>query len=184
MAMNGPPHPGRSIRENCLVPLGLNVTEAAKVLGVAPPYTLARVERPRGGFSGDGHQAGEGRLVQCRVLAAPAGDLRSRPGAQGSGSYRCRALPASADGVMPVLRRWRSARIRSAVSISAARVSTDRSSVRAAFTHSIGARFLPAGVAGGRRSSGARAAACPLEPVCSPFAHSCVEVERWLIDSP
>ncbi len=35
MAMNNPPHPGRSIRENCLDPLGLNVTEAAKVLGVA-----------------------------------------------------------------------------------------------------------------------------------------------------
>ena len=35
MAMSNPPHPGRSIRENCLDPLGLNVTEAAKVLGVA-----------------------------------------------------------------------------------------------------------------------------------------------------
>lgn len=42
MAMNSPPHPGRSIRENCLVPLGLNVTEAAKILGVAR-HTLSRV---------------------------------------------------------------------------------------------------------------------------------------------
>ena len=42
MAMNNPPHPGRSIRKNCLVPLGLNVTEAAKVLGVAR-HTLSRV---------------------------------------------------------------------------------------------------------------------------------------------
>ena len=33
---------GRSIRENCLDPLGLNVTEAAKVLGVAR-HTLSRV---------------------------------------------------------------------------------------------------------------------------------------------
>ena len=40
--MINPPHPGRSIRENCLEPLGLNVTEAAKVLGVARP-TLSRV---------------------------------------------------------------------------------------------------------------------------------------------
>lgn len=40
--MNSPPHPGRSIRENCLVPLGLNVTEAAKILGVAR-HTLSRV---------------------------------------------------------------------------------------------------------------------------------------------
>ena len=42
MAMKYPPHPGRSIRENCLVPLGLNVTEAARVLGVAR-HTLSRV---------------------------------------------------------------------------------------------------------------------------------------------
>ena len=42
MAMNNPPHPGRSIRENCLAPLGLTVTEAAKVLGVAR-HTLSRV---------------------------------------------------------------------------------------------------------------------------------------------
>ena len=42
MAMNNSSHPGRSIRENCLVPLGLNVTEAAKVLGVAR-HTLSRV---------------------------------------------------------------------------------------------------------------------------------------------
>ncbi len=42
MTMNNPPHPGRSIRENCLIPLGLNVTEAAKVLGVAR-HTLSHV---------------------------------------------------------------------------------------------------------------------------------------------
>ena len=36
------PHPGRSIRENCLDPLGLNVTDAARVLGVAR-HTLSRV---------------------------------------------------------------------------------------------------------------------------------------------
>ena len=37
-----PPHPGRGIRENCLDPLGLSVTEAAEVLGVAR-HTLSRV---------------------------------------------------------------------------------------------------------------------------------------------
>ena len=40
--MKDPPHPGRSIRENCLEPLGLNVTDAARVLGVAR-HTLPRV---------------------------------------------------------------------------------------------------------------------------------------------
>ena len=34
MAMKNPPHPGRSIREDCLEPLGLSVTAGAKVLGV------------------------------------------------------------------------------------------------------------------------------------------------------
>ena len=42
MTMKNPPHPGRSIRDNCLEPLGLSVTEAAKVLGVAR-HTLSRV---------------------------------------------------------------------------------------------------------------------------------------------
>ena len=42
MAMSDPPHPGHSIRGNCLDPLGLNVTEAARVLGVAR-HTLSRV---------------------------------------------------------------------------------------------------------------------------------------------
>lgn len=42
MAMIDPPHPGHSIRENCLEPLGLSVTEAARVLGVAR-HTLSRV---------------------------------------------------------------------------------------------------------------------------------------------
>ncbi|MGD0072758.1 MAG: HigA family addiction module antitoxin [Candidatus Binataceae bacterium] len=34
MAMRNPPHPGLSIRHDCLEPLGLTVTEAAKALGV------------------------------------------------------------------------------------------------------------------------------------------------------
>jgi len=42
MAMKYPPHPGRSIKQNCLEPLDLSVTEAAKVLGVAR-HTLSRV---------------------------------------------------------------------------------------------------------------------------------------------
>jgi antitoxin HigA-1 len=34
MAMKNPPHPGLAVRHDCLEPLGLTVTEAAKVLGV------------------------------------------------------------------------------------------------------------------------------------------------------
>ena len=50
MAMKNPPHPGRSIKENCLDPLDLNVSEAAKVLGVAR-HTLSRVLNGQAGIS-------------------------------------------------------------------------------------------------------------------------------------
>ena len=50
MAMKHPPHPGRSIKENCMDPLGLNVTEAAKVLGLAR-HTLSCVLNGRAAIS-------------------------------------------------------------------------------------------------------------------------------------
>lgn len=35
MPMKSPPHPGLSVRHDCLEPLGLSVTDAAKRLGVS-----------------------------------------------------------------------------------------------------------------------------------------------------
>ena len=35
MAMKNPPHPGSSVLHDCLEPLGLDITEASKVLGVS-----------------------------------------------------------------------------------------------------------------------------------------------------
>ena len=35
MPMKNPPHPGKVVRVSCLEPVGLNVTEGAKVLGVS-----------------------------------------------------------------------------------------------------------------------------------------------------
>jgi antitoxin HigA-1 len=35
MRMKNPPHPGLSVRADCLEPLGLTVTQAAKALGVS-----------------------------------------------------------------------------------------------------------------------------------------------------
>jgi len=52
MPMKNPPHPGSSIKDACLEPLGLNVTEAAKVLGIAR-HTLSRVLNGRAGISPD-----------------------------------------------------------------------------------------------------------------------------------
>ena len=42
MLMKDPPHPGRSIKDACLDPLGLTVTAAARMLHVAR-HTLSRV---------------------------------------------------------------------------------------------------------------------------------------------
>jgi addiction module HigA family antidote len=48
--MKDPAHPGHSIKDACLEPLNLSVTEAAKILGVAR-HTLSRVLNGHAGIS-------------------------------------------------------------------------------------------------------------------------------------
>ena len=50
--MKNPPHPGRSIKDACLDPLGLTVTEGARVLDVAR-HTLSRLINAQAGISPD-----------------------------------------------------------------------------------------------------------------------------------
>ena len=50
MPMNNPPHPGLSLRHDCLEPLGLSVTEAAKCLGVSRKQ-LSAIVNGRAGIS-------------------------------------------------------------------------------------------------------------------------------------
>lgn len=50
--MFNPPHPGPSIKADCLDPLGLSVTEGAELLGVARP-TLSRLINGRAAISPD-----------------------------------------------------------------------------------------------------------------------------------
>jgi addiction module HigA family antidote len=50
MMMHNPPHPGEIIREFCLEPLGLSVTEAAKGLGISRK-TLSAILNGRAGIS-------------------------------------------------------------------------------------------------------------------------------------
>ena len=50
MPMKDPPHPGLSVRRDCLDPLGLTVTEAAKKLGVSRKQ-LSDVVNGRAGIS-------------------------------------------------------------------------------------------------------------------------------------
>jgi addiction module HigA family antidote len=52
MEMIDPPHPGHSIKDACLEPLGLSVSEGAKRLCVAR-HTLSRVINERAGISPD-----------------------------------------------------------------------------------------------------------------------------------
>ena len=50
MKMHNPPHPGEILRELCLEPLGLTVTEAAESLGVSRK-TLSAILNGRAGIS-------------------------------------------------------------------------------------------------------------------------------------
>jgi len=50
MRMHNPPHPGEVLRELCLQPLGLSVTQAARALGVSRK-TLSSILNGRAGIS-------------------------------------------------------------------------------------------------------------------------------------
>ena len=52
MAMKNPPHPGLSVRHDCIEPLGLTITEAAEVLGVTR-QTLNNLVNGKSGISAD-----------------------------------------------------------------------------------------------------------------------------------
>ena len=52
MPMHDPPHPGGILRRQCLEPLGLSVTEAAKGLGVTR-QTLSDLVNEKAGISVD-----------------------------------------------------------------------------------------------------------------------------------
>lgn len=52
MPMKNPPHPGRSIRNACLEPLGLSVTEGARILGVTR-QALNNVVNGKSGISAE-----------------------------------------------------------------------------------------------------------------------------------
>lgn len=52
MKMHDPPHPGEILRELCLAPLGITVTDAAAALGVSRK-TLSAVLNGRAGITPD-----------------------------------------------------------------------------------------------------------------------------------
>ena len=52
MRMHNPPHPGEVLRELCLAPLGLTVTDAARALGFSRK-TLSSILNGRAGISAE-----------------------------------------------------------------------------------------------------------------------------------
>jgi addiction module HigA family antidote len=54
MPMHNPPHPGEVIREICLEPLGLTVTETARGLGVSRKTLSELLNGHSGDLPGDG----------------------------------------------------------------------------------------------------------------------------------
>ena len=83
MPMKNPPHPGLSVRHDCLEPLGLSVTEAARKLGVSrkqlsdivncrsgiSPEMAIRLDKAFGGGEGGSHQ---GRASLARRVTLPS----------------------------------------------------------------------------------------------------------------
>ena len=80
MPMKNPPHPGRIVRQDCIEPLGLTITEAARVLGVTR-QALNNVVNGKAGispemairlskaFGGSGLQGEQERLDQRTLVA-------------------------------------------------------------------------------------------------------------------
>jgi len=74
MPMKNPPHPGLSVRHDCLEPLGLSVTEAAKKLGVSRKQ-MSDIVNCRSGISPEmairlDKAFGGGAETWCRLQAA------------------------------------------------------------------------------------------------------------------
>jgi addiction module HigA family antidote len=79
MPMKNPPHPGLSIRYDCLEPLGLSVTQGAKILGVTR-QTLNNLVNGKAAISPEMAIRLDKAFGGGRDLASPAGDLRPRSG--------------------------------------------------------------------------------------------------------
>ena len=72
MKMHNPPHPGEILRELCIEPLGLSITEAAEALGVTRK-TLSAILNGRSGISPEmAVRLSLAFLYEFRELAEPA----------------------------------------------------------------------------------------------------------------
>ena len=76
MPMKNPPHPGLSIRHDCLKPLGLKATEAAEKLGVSRKQLSERGQWSCGNLAGDGDPFGQGVRRGSEYVVPLAGGIR------------------------------------------------------------------------------------------------------------
>ena len=67
MPMKNPPHPGQSVRYDCIEPLGLTITEAAEALGVRR-QTLNNLVNSKSGISAE---------IAIRLAKAFGGDAET-----------------------------------------------------------------------------------------------------------
>jgi hypothetical protein len=74
MPMKNPPHPGLSVRLNCLEPFGLSVTEGGSA-GRKPRRTFAFDQRSSRSICGHGNQARKGLRRNGRRVDTHAGCL-------------------------------------------------------------------------------------------------------------
>lgn len=61
MPMKNPPHPGHSVKDACLDPLSLSVTQG---VGCGAPYPFARPEWTGRDIARNGHRIRKGRVVE------------------------------------------------------------------------------------------------------------------------
>lgn len=86
MEMFNPPHPGEILREDCLKPLGLTVTAAAKGLGVSRGSLSELLNghngiRPRWRSVSkrrDGGRRNPGCAINCRMISGRRGGAPTR----------------------------------------------------------------------------------------------------------
>ena len=81
MPMKNHPHPGRIVRQDCLEPLGLTVTDAAKALGVAR-QTINNLVNEKAGISAElgislTHPTPTCRFGLWRITREPSRSSRS-----------------------------------------------------------------------------------------------------------
>ena len=97
-AMANPPHPGETVRFDCIEASGLTITEAARQLATD---ALSHAQRPRRNFRRHGARSGAPGLEHRRLLDAPPSCLRPRAGAPLGGGRIASRAPASRKGVRP-----------------------------------------------------------------------------------